>query len=154
MVIYPSARISDRSVIRIADDCLIGDYVLITVPELRMGPRSQINSGSKICGTAPCYIGQDVVVSFNVLVLTASDTLAYKMNDGSRREDRKVVAESVYIGDGCYIGAQSVIMPGVRMEPYSVVGALSYVPPMTVIQRGVVGWGAPFKAVKRRPAPK
>lgn len=154
MVIYPSARISDRCVIRIADDCLIGDYVLITVPELRMGPESQVNAGCKIVGTAPCYIGRGAVVSYNVVVLTASDTLAPKMNDASRLEDRRVTAEPVRIGDYCYIGAQSVIMPGVRMEDYSVVGALSYVPPMTVVKKGSVGWGAPFKAVKSRPLPE
>lgn len=151
--IYPSAKISERTILDLADDSSIGDFTLISVPKLVMGEGSSINAGSRIVGRQPCVIGRHVVVGYNVVLMTSSDTLASKMDDASPEKERNIVQGAVHLGDYSYVGSNSVIMPNVIVGRYGVVGALSYVPEETVIPDNVVGWGQPFKIVKGRGIP-
>ena len=148
--IYPTAKISERSTIDLGEDSFIGDFTLITVPKLIVGEGSQINSGVKVVGREPCIIGRHVVVGYNVVLITSSDTLAAKMDDASPETERKIVSGPIHLGDYSYIGSGSVVMPNVVVGKYAVVGALSYVPEGTVIPDCMVGWGQPFKPIKRR----
>lgn len=73
-------------------------------------------------------IGKNAVVSYGCTLITKSDTPSGKfMNDASPTRKRRLRVGSIRIEDGAFVGAHSVIMPGVTIGRRTVVGALSYV---------------------------
>lgn len=65
------------------------------------------------------FIGKDVWIAQNVGVITAN----HQLNNPEEHSPGK----SVYIGDQCWIGMNSVILPGVTLGENTVVGAGSVV---------------------------
>ena len=151
--IYETARVIPKGKhLVMGPDSFIGDFVLVTVPSLYLGKGSQINAGSKITGRKGVTIGDDVVVGYDVKIMTSTDTPAgVFMNDARPLKQRKLREGKVFIEDGCLIGSNSIIMPGVQFAPRTVVRAFSYVdkkrPTLTTDQ--VIG-GQPAKHVRNR----
>jgi len=135
LTVHPTAKI--YSTVKLADtlkegiigeDCFIGDFCLITVPQLVMVKGSQINSGSRLVGRKLIGIGHDSVISYGCTLITTSDsTEAYYMNDAQPEEQRALRSGTIDIGPRVFIGAHSIIMPGVDIGPGVVVRAFSYV---------------------------
>jgi acetyltransferase-like isoleucine patch superfamily enzyme len=126
--VYETAKISDRTKIKLGKDSFIGDFVLVTVPLLKMGERSQINAFTRIVGRKPVYVGNDVVVSYGATIITSSDTPKGKyMNDARKEEERMIREGEVHIKDGAFLGANCIIMPGVTVHEKAVVGAGLYI---------------------------
>lgn len=125
------------------DQFTIGDWVLIVQKKLSIGARTQVSAGAKLVGNSELIIGEDVVVSYNAVVLTGTDTSHGKyMNDARPGSERAVVRGKVILEDGCFIGAGAIVSvhekrPCIRIGKRAVVGAGSYinrdVPPNTVI---------------------
>jgi len=112
------------------DNWFIGDFCLVTVPLLVLGGFCQINSGAKILGRETVTIGRGSVVSYDVLIMTSSDSPnppKWKHNDFDPEEERRVKSASITIGNECFIGAKSVLMPGVAVPDDTVIPAMSYV---------------------------
>jgi galactoside O-acetyltransferase len=116
----------------------IGTNAVILVPKLVMEEGSEINAGVILTGRQPIYLGRNVVISYGVVMITASDTpKAQFMNAASPEQDRSIRQAPIHVYMNSFIGANSVIMPGVIIGPNSAVGAGSYidktVPPNKVV---------------------
>jgi acetyltransferase-like isoleucine patch superfamily enzyme len=106
-----------------------------------IGTRSWVNAGCYFDVSERIDIGSNVAIAQGVLVLTQS----HHLGDSSRRAGALVKAP-VRIGDGCWIGARAVILPGVTIGRGAVVAAgavvVSDVPPDTMVG------GVPARAIK------
>lgn len=89
--------------------------VLRNVYGMNIGRRVRISLKANIDKTNPkgIHIGDDSYIAFDVAILT---------HDMSR-----LTHQDVYIGKCCFIGARSIILPGVSVGDHSVVGAGSVV---------------------------
>jgi maltose O-acetyltransferase len=103
----------------------IGDDTLIQSPfrcdygyNIRIGRRSFINYGGIVLDVAPVTIGDEVLIATNVQILTATHPL-----DAARRRAWWELGKPIAIGDGVWIGAGALILPGVSIGENAVVGA-------------------------------
>ena len=75
--------------------------------------------GSYYQGIGHIYIGKGSYIAPNVGLITANHSL----DDPDKHSDPK----PIHIGEKCWIGMNSVILPGVTLGPHTVVGAGSVV---------------------------
>jgi acetyltransferase-like isoleucine patch superfamily enzyme len=87
----------------------------IRVWRMEIGEGSVISLSAKLDKTNPrgIHIGKYTVITFGAAILT---------HDYVNNRDR-----SVYIGDNCFIGAHSIILPGVTIGNNCIVSAASVV---------------------------
>ena len=150
-LVYPAARISERTTLKMSPDTFIGDFVLVTSKKLTMKKGSQINAHSAVTGKLGVTLGRDSVVGYHCLIMTSTDTpKGEKMNDASPESRRAISNGDVVIGDDAFIGSHSTIMPGVKVGDRAVIGAYSLV--TKDVPAGKVGWGVPFKTRRSRNA--
>ncbi|MDJ0770839.1 MAG: acyltransferase [Ilumatobacter sp.] len=109
---------------------------------LSIGARGWINAGSYFDASAAIEIGDDVAIGQQVLVLTQTHELG-----PSRRRADVLRSAPVVIGDGCWIGARAVILPGVTIEPGAVVAAGALV--RSDVPRDTLVAGVPAGPVRR-----
>ena len=103
----------------------IGEDTLIQSPfrcdygyNISIGRRSFVNYGGIFLDVAPITIGDEELIATNVQILTATHPL-----DATRRRAWWEFAKPVSIGDGAWIGAAALILPGVSVGENAVVGA-------------------------------
>ena len=99
---------------------------------LRIGSYCRINTPCRIGLTASVTIGDYVVLGHDVILITEEhDTTSPDCRAG------KLIGLPIVIGDGVWIGANSMILPGVTIGDGAVVGAGSVVrrdvPPHTMV---------------------
>jgi acetyltransferase-like isoleucine patch superfamily enzyme len=136
--------------------CYIGRYVeLGPGGTIEIGDRTSIQDRSIIIGDVK--IGRSCLISLNVLMSSGrhnynlrpewyikdQDLLAIEDKELQKKQSRPIIIE-----DDCWIGFNSVIMPGITIGKGSVIGANSVVtknvPPFTVFA------GNPAKFLKKR----
>lgn len=84
-----------------------------------IGARSFVNRGVSFDpGAARIVLGRHVVVAEGVIFAAAG----HQIGSAERRAVGQT-AEDVVVGDGCWIGARAVILPGVTIAPGCVIGA-------------------------------
>lgn len=86
--------------------------------KIRVGRRSFLNEGVYLDSTAQITIGRDCQLGMQAMVLTGS----HKIGPATRRAGG-ITAREVHIGDGCWIGARAVLLPGVTIGEGCVVAA-------------------------------
>lgn len=122
--IYGRGRILER--LSIGDDCIIN-----------IGGLFELNDS--------ITIGDRVSIGHQVLFLTTSHVVDPK----PRHRAGRLESAPIVVGDGAWVGARSVVLPGVTIGPGSVVGAASVVtrdvPPNVLVA------GAPAVIVKQLP---
>jgi maltose O-acetyltransferase len=84
--------------------------------------RTFINYGLVVLDGAPVKIGEDVQIGPNVQLLTALHAL-----DPSERRRGTETAKPVTIGDGAWLAAGVIVLPGVTIGADTVIGAGSVV---------------------------
>lgn len=133
-IIHPSARIHTglaraRDIaLTMEENTFIGTYAMILVPKLTMRKGSQINAGTVLAGKDEIILEENVVVGYNCVLLTASDTSEGRfMNDASPEEDRIIKRGPIILKKNCFIGSQTLIMPNVTIGEGTVIGAQSYI---------------------------
>jgi acetyltransferase-like isoleucine patch superfamily enzyme len=134
--IYETAKVWERTEIESdSSHWFIGDFCLITLPKLVMNRGAQINAGSKILGRGEVRIGRYAVVSFDCLLMTSSDSpsRAYA-SDFLPETVREVVTGPIVLEDHAFVGAKTVIMPGVTIPEGCVIGSGSYVDSKTKLE--------------------
>lgn len=89
---------------------------------LTVGKGSFINYGCFFDLGAPTTIGEGVSIGYQVMFVTCS----HHSGASSRRAGMSY-AEPISIGDGSWIGARAIILPGVRIGGGVIVGAGSVV---------------------------
>jgi galactoside O-acetyltransferase len=122
------SRIDSFCVINCAGGVDIGDY-------------SCIHAGAKVIGDGGLIMGRGSVIEFNAVIVTSTSEHTGHMSTMIPKEFKDTRSECVIIGDECFIGIGSVIMPGVRIGDRSVIAAHSYVDkdvPANMIYRS--GW--------------
>lgn len=116
----------------LGDVDIIGDDVKIGIGTYMNGGRIASSSRAKI------NIGKYCAIGFNVNILGISHAPEYPTGPV-----RSIVEKVITIGNGVWIGSNVVIMPGVKIGNYSVVGANAVVT-KDVLDFEVVG-GVPAK---------
>jgi len=112
---------------------VFGDFRVVHPHNVRIGSNCAINHDVFILGQCGIDIGDDVVLSTRVMLIDASldpstfgEPLKRKYNDAP-----------ICIGRGAWIGAGTIVLPGVTVGERSVVGAGSVVtrdvPPLSVV---------------------
>lgn len=155
----PGPRFGEQWV-RIGRETLIGPYVALAVgmvPDepgldppggwaVRIGDRCNIGRGSAIVARRCVDIGDDVTCGPNVYITDHN----HRFDDPDVPIARQWVTEAeVRIGDGCWLGAGVVVLPGTTLGRNVVVAAGSVV--RGEVPDGCVAAGVPARIV-RRPA--
>lgn len=155
--IDPSARIygwarftGSVQEIHMDKNSFIGDFCFISVPQLYLGEGAQINSGSRVIGRKPVVIGKFSTVGYGCTLMTSSDsTEARYMNDAIPVDKRILREGPIGIGDRCFVGSHSIVMPGVHISMGIAVRAFSYVNTFLTIPHSIYG-GQPCVLLKER----
>lgn len=125
----------------------IRERAKIVDPErLEIGEHCWIGEGAVLDASGGLTIGAHTSIGLNVLVFTHSSWLAnmtLQNHSGSDLIERKPIR----IGKGCFIGGNSVIMPGVVIGDFATVSPLSVVA-KDVPDRCIVG-GNPARVIQR-----
>lgn len=101
---------------------LIGSGVWFGGRDVTIGRGSGVNVGVVFDSMAPITIGEQVYIGHQVLVLTST----HEKGTGGRAAGR-AVGKPVVIEDGAWIGARSVILPGVTIGAGCTIAAGSIV---------------------------
>lgn len=81
---------------------------------LRFGDRVFVNVGTTIIAVEGIFVGDDVAFANDVMVIDS---------DSHGIEGREHKQAPIVIGDGCWIGARAIILPGVTLGKRVMVGA-------------------------------
>jgi len=152
--VYKAAKITPETRLRLGKDAWVGDLVFINLKQLTLGRGSQVNPFASLTGGGTVRVGEYSVIGYGVRIISGTDTPEGKyMADRAPATQRRIVRGKVTIGNNCFIGANSVISvtetnPHIQIGDYAVIGAMSYVDES--VSDGIIGWGIPFKARKRR----
>ncbi|MEX0780584.1 MAG: acyltransferase [Balneolales bacterium] len=167
LTIEPPYKIMTPSKIYIGDDVQIGPNCFLYIKEnfhepnapeafqrerkqifnpiLTIGNRVRSRSGLQIAVMNKVDIGDDVIISANVFI--SDGTHGYENAMEPYRYQTMTNIKPVHIKNGCWIGQNAVIMPGVVIGENSIVGANSVVT-KNVPPRSIVA-GVPAKIIKR-----
>jgi len=86
--------------------------------DVTMGLGTFVNRGVLFDGTAPITLGRQVAVGHRAQFITSTHEIGPSSGRGGRVVDRPIV-----VGDGCWIGAGAIILPGVTVGDGCVIGA-------------------------------
>ena len=89
---------------------------------ISIGNNCYINFNVTMIDDGKIEIGNNVLIGPNVTISTVNHPLAYE-----ERIKNKIYVKNVIIEDNVWIGANCVILPGVKIEKNSVIGAGSVV---------------------------
>lgn len=125
----------------IGEDCYIEPpvYSNFGFRNCHFGNHVYLNYNCQLVDDSDIYIGDDTMLAPNVIVCTATHPILPSL--------RKVQFEynlPIHIGKDCWIGANTIILPGVTIGDNTVIGAGSLV--TRDIPANVVAYGRPCKA--------
>lgn len=112
---------------------------------LSIGARGWVNAGCYFDTSDRITIGDDAAIGQQVLVLTQSHRVA-----GHGRRAGPLTTAPVTIGDGCWIGARAVLLPGVTVGDGAIVAAGAVV--TRDVEPDTMVAGTPARVVKHLPA--
>lgn len=120
---------------------------------IEIGGNTFINTGAVLLDCAKIMIGQNVLIGPNVQVYTATHPLSAKerviLNQEPDYAPYLTKALPVSIGDNCWIGGNSVILPGVSIGENTTIAAGSLV--SKDIPANVLAMGSPAKVIRELP---
>lgn len=148
--------VPESATLKIGNDCYIGRYVeLGPSSNIEIGDQTSIQDRSIFVGDV--IIGRYCLISLNVLISSGKHYFGINPWELIRDQDRRVLQDEklaalhskpVAVEDDCWIGVNTVVMPGIVIGKGAVVGANSVVThdvaPYTVVA------GAPAKVIKKR----
>jgi len=155
LIAFPWVTLYNEHYIEIGNDTMLGPYVAlsagmmpgqecVTSPVVRIGDRCLIGRGSGIVGHLAIDIGNDVWTGHHVYITDQNH--GYK--DVTRPISQQTQPERpVVIGDGSWLGAGTVVLPGATIGKHVAVGANSVV--TGVLPDFCVAVGAPARVIKR-----
>jgi galactoside O-acetyltransferase len=151
--IYEWAKITHPQQVDVGDHVIIDDFVFIGPHErVVVGNYVHLSSHLSIVGGGDCYLSDFSGYSTGVRILTGTDDFsgAGLTNSCIPPEFRQVQRGHVWVGPHVAIGANVVILPGVRIGEGAAVVAGS------VVNRDLAPWGLyggwPARRIKARPA--
>ncbi len=135
--------------IQLDENVSLGKHGWFYIPLHNRTARIQIGSGTAIgndfviTANDSIKIGSNCLLSYRVTVMDHSHATGWSVKPVS---SGLTVGKPVEIGDRCFIGCNTVIMPGVRLGANCVVGANSVV--TKSFEAGAVVAGAPAKLLR------
>lgn len=155
IICFPQTTIFNERYIHIGADTMIGSnvalsagmipgQVCLTDPVVRIGDRCLIGRGSGIVGHLSIDIGNDVWTGHHVYITDQNhgyENIEIPISQQTQTERR------VYIGDGSWLGAGVVVLPGAAIGKHVAVGANSVVTGM--LPDFCVAVGAPARIIKQ-----
>lgn len=151
VVIWPEAKIISTEVIEIGDSVIIDDFVLLMGGErTRIGSFVHIASFVSITGGGKFIMEDFSGLSSGVRVFTGNEDYDGRCltNPTVPAPYRVCIRSQVEIGKHAIIGANTVVLPGVRIGDGAAVGANS------LVTRDCEPWttyaGSPAKVVRKR----
>ena len=135
--------------IQLDENVILGKHGWFYIPLHNRTARIQIGSGTAIgndfviTANDSIKIGSDCLLSYRVTVMDHSHATGWNVKPVS---SGLTAGKAVEIGDRCFIGCNTVIMPGVRLGANCVVGANSVV--TKSFEAGSVLAGAPAKLLR------
>ncbi len=112
---------------------------------IEVGNNVNINHGSELYGAGGLTIGDGSMIAYNVMIFT--DSRKFKSDQPLKSLKGRIV-KSVRIGNDVWIGAGSIILPGVTIADHAIVAAGS------VVTKNIHEWdivaGNPAKVVSNR----
>jgi galactoside O-acetyltransferase len=144
--IYGAENISIGSYVRIDDFCIIS----AGVKGIEIGNFVHIACFASLIGAEKISIGNYCGISARCSLYSSSDDYSgeYLFGPTVNSKFKKVENGPVYIADYSIIGANSIILPGVRINEGVAIGALS------LVNKNLQAWtiyaGVPVKNIKAR----
>lgn len=108
---------------------------------MHFGTGIYLNTNVTMLDDGHIYVGNRVLIGPNVIIATASHPL-----EPSLRRYEMQYNRDVHIGENVWIGAGTVILPGVNIGNNSVIGAGSVV--TRDIPEGVLALGSPARVIR------
>jgi acetyltransferase-like isoleucine patch superfamily enzyme len=155
IICFPQTTIFNERYIHIGNSTMIGSHVAlsagmmpgqecVTDPVVRIGDRCLIGRGSGIVGHFLIDIGNDVWTGHYVYITD--------QNHGYENVDIPIsqqtqIERAVSIGDGSWLGAGTVVLPGARIGKHVAVGANSVV--TGILPDYCVAVGTPARVIKQ-----
>ena len=105
--------------IDVAHNAVICSGVKFRTNNVHIGKNSLIGRNCHLyaCKGGKIHVGDNVKVSFDTSVVSST----HKIGSPNQRVGKSVYKD-VYIGDGCWIGMRTVILPGVKIGKGCVIG--------------------------------
>ena len=116
---------------------------------IQIGDGTAVGNDFVITANDSIQIGSDCLLSYRVTVMDHSHVTGWNVKPVS---SGLTPGKAIEIGDRCFIGCNSVIMPGVRLGANCVVGANSVV--TKSFEEGSVVAGAPARLLRSIASPK
>lgn len=121
-------------------------HVRIQSNKLKVGEGSYFNEDCKVYNQhGTVILGNDVAVAFGAMFVTTT----HDHSDSSRRAG-EVSGGDIEVGDGSWIGANAVVLPGCKIGAGTVVAAGAVV--AGNLEPNCLYGGIPAKLIKRLPA--
>jgi acetyltransferase-like isoleucine patch superfamily enzyme len=149
--IYELTRLTEPELIGIGDHVLVDDFVFLQGGTgLQIGSYVHIASFASITGGGSASVGNFCGIASGARILTGSDRF-----DGSGLigptvppEYRSVERSETTLGDHSFVGANAVVLPGVRIGEGAIIGSCS------LVREDIAPWtinvGAPTRLVGER----
>lgn len=125
--VYPSAKISQRTMLEMDTGTRIGDFSFIGCSQLVMQENACINRFCELQGRGKITLARNAQVCSHATIATSIDTPWGSMCDGADPALRRIKTADVYIGEEASIGPYVSIMPGVTIGKGAVIGAYCYI---------------------------
>lgn len=149
--IHSQARIIDPATITIGDHVIVDDFVFVGRHEsLTLGNYVHVACHASITGGGTCFVADFAGISSGARILTGTDDFLGGGLTGPTipAEFRCVERSEVIIEAFAIVGANAVVLPGVRIGEGTTIGAGS------VVTRDVEPWmvyaGSPARPIKPR----
>lgn len=148
--ISDKASIYDSEKIELGNNTRIDDFCTLS-GKLKLGQNIHITPYCNLAGGEKGIVMEDFsTLAYGVNVFTQSDDyLGHTMTNSTiPKKYKREIKKEIFIGKHVIVGAGSYIMPGVRLEEGTAVGAMSLVLKST--EPWKIYFGIPAKAMKNR----
>ena len=124
---------------------LFGTPEIMSPKNLIIGDDCRLNSGVYINARSGVTLGNDVTLSPGAKIISTGYDVVRWMETGKKLH---TIDTPVYIGNHCWVGANAVILPGVKITgEYVVIGAGAVVT-KDITESKVIVAGVPAKIIK------
>ena len=151
VTIYSRARLIYPENIRLGDNIIIDDFVLIIAKKcVMLGNYIHIASFTSITGGGDFVMDSYSTLSSGVRIFTGTEDLAGMVGAAIPEPYRKARRSYVVIGKHVMVGANSVILPSVTIPDGVVIGAMSLVLEDTKLKPWSIYAGSPVRWLRYR----
>jgi galactoside O-acetyltransferase len=152
VLIYPLTRITSADQISIGSEVIVDDFVFLQGGTgLTIGNFVHIASFASITGGGRCDVGNFATVSSGARIFTGTDVPdgSGLVNSTVPDQYRSVVRLETSLKPFSFVGANSVVHPGVTIGEGAVIGSQSLV--LEDVEEWTINVGSPSRPVRARP---